>query len=99
MIFSRQFGYEFSILLILILSVVGIFFFPAVCGSYSAVHGPVTAFRSATAKLKLWLLLTLASLYLCGCLRFPGPTGLRAHCVRDLLPRPSIPKDSPVLRC
>jgi hypothetical protein len=96
-IFSRQFSYEFSILLIL--SVVGILFFPAACGSYSAVHGPVTALRSATAKINAWLPLTLASMHICECLRFPNLTDLGAHRVEVLLPRPSIPKGGPVLRC
>jgi hypothetical protein len=96
-IFSRQFSYEFCILLIL--SVVGILFFPAACGSYSAVHGPVTALRSATAKIKAWLLLTLPSLLICGCPRFSNLTDLGAHRVEGLLPWPSIPKSGPVLRC
>lgn len=58
MIFPRQFSSEFAILLIL--AVIGIFAFPVAGGSYSAVHEPVTALRSATLKFRIWLILTLA---------------------------------------
>jgi hypothetical protein len=96
-IFSRQFGYEFAILMIL--AIIGIFLFPVAGGSYSAMHGPVTALRSATAKLKMWLLLTLAGLYVWGCLRSSNLIGLCAHYGHARLPRPSVPEDCLVFRC
>jgi hypothetical protein len=40
----RRFGYELA--LIATICVIGIFLFPASAGSYSAVHGPVTALQA-----------------------------------------------------
>lgn len=62
MILSRQLSYEVA--LIAILCTVALFFFPAVQGPYSAVHGPVSALLSLKAKLSLCLTLFLAAMYL-----------------------------------
>lgn len=56
LLFSRLFSYEFALLAIL--CTMGLFFFPAVHGSYASVHGPVTALRSI--KIRLWICLALA---------------------------------------
>jgi cell division protein FtsW (lipid II flippase) len=41
---------------LVILCTLGIFFFPALSGPYSSVHGPVTALRA----MRTWLLLLIA---------------------------------------
>jgi predicted Na+-dependent transporter len=51
--FSRHLGYEIAILTVI--CTIAIFFFPAACGPYSAVHGPVTALLSLRMRLKLRL--------------------------------------------
>jgi hypothetical protein len=56
----RHLGYEFIIFAIV--CTVAIFAFPAATGSYSAVHGPVTALLSLRARLKLWLGMAVAAL-------------------------------------
>lgn len=63
MIVPRQFSSEFAILFILAFSASLVF--PGICPvagvSRSAVHGTATALRSATVKLRIWLILTLAN--------------------------------------
>ena len=49
MTFSPQFLYDFA--LVLVLSTAALLFFPAAHGSYSSVHGPVTALLPTTTKL------------------------------------------------
>ena len=56
----RHFGYEFAI--IAIICVIGIFLFPAPTGSYSAVHGPVTALRAMRNAVSTRWALTKAAL-------------------------------------
>ncbi len=97
MIFSRQFDCEFAILVVL--AVIAVFLFPVAGGSYSAMHGPVTALRSATGQLKIWLLLALARFSLFGRFRFASLIGFFALGIHGLSSRPSIPDNSPVLRC
>jgi hypothetical protein len=76
-----------------------LFFFPAVRGPYSSVHGPVTALRSVSAKLTMWLLLALAALRVLGC-RLPGYDALFTALRHEfLLPRSSPPSSLSVLRC
>jgi hypothetical protein len=58
----RHLGYQFTIFAIF--CTVAIFVFPAGSGSYSAVHGPVTALLSLRANLKLWLGMAGAELQL-----------------------------------
>ena len=57
---SQQFSYQFAVLAIVCTAL--LFFFPAVRGSYSAVHGPVTAFRSVKTRLLVWFMVTQAAL-------------------------------------
>ena len=63
--FSRQLTSEFAV--VAILCAAAVLFFPAVRGPYSAVHGPVTALRSAQTRLKMWLVMALAALHILGC--------------------------------
>lgn len=77
--FFRQLRYELA--LVAILCVIALFFFPALQGPYSAVHGPVTALLSLKAKLFLCLALLLAAMHLlmrcvsvCSTLRIPLDT-------------------------
>jgi len=48
--------------LIAVLSVLGIFFFPASQGPYAAVHGPVTALLSIRAAARLRLIIVSSGL-------------------------------------
>lgn len=83
MTLSRQLSYEFA--LVTILCVVILFFFPAVQGPYSAVHGPITALLSLQAKVFLSLCLLLAA------------THLLAHCVAVCHLALRTPLDGPLL--
>src|SRR5215469_17079717 len=56
----RRFRYELA--LIAIVCVIGIFLFPAAAGSYSAVHGPVTAFQAMRNAVRTHWALTTAAL-------------------------------------
>ncbi len=96
LIFSRQLSYE--IVILAILCTAGIFFFPAVRGPYSAVHGPVTALRSIKTRLQRWLVMALAPLYVLG-YRLPGyDAALRIPQHGVVAPRSSREHTS-VLRC
>lgn len=55
----RHFGFEF--VLLVVICVAALFFFPVAQGSYSAVHGPVTALRSIKYRLRIWLILAMAA--------------------------------------
>jgi hypothetical protein len=57
--FWRHFGFEF--VLLLILCTAGLFFFPVAHGSYSAVHGPVTALQSIKTRLQMWAMMAVAA--------------------------------------
>lgn len=54
----RHFGFEF--VLLVVICVAALFFFPVAHGSYSAVHGPVTALRSIKYRLRIWMILAMA---------------------------------------
>ncbi len=94
--FSRHLGYEIAI--VAVICTVCLFLFPTAGGSYSAVHGPVTALRSLRLRLNLWLAVALAALRL---LRLTLAGGfmamqqawqkIEAHSLR--------PRQIPVLRC
>jgi len=53
-------GCELAILAVL--CVLGIFFFPAIQGPYSVVHGPVTALLAARAAIRLRISIAQAAL-------------------------------------
>ncbi len=92
----RHLGYEFTIFAIF--CTVAIFVFPAASGSYSAVHGPVTALLSLRAKFKLWLGMAVAALQLARIM----PTSFAARdTARQMIPlAQSVPPEpSTILRC
>ena len=92
----RHLGYEFTIFAIC--CTVAIFVFPAATGSYSAVHGPVTALLSLRARLKLWLGMTVAALQLARVM--PGRFAVQ-HTARQmiLLAQSGPPEQGTILRC
>jgi hypothetical protein len=57
--FARHFGFEF--VLLLILCTASLFFFPVAHGSYSAIHGPVTALQSIKTKLQMWVTMAITA--------------------------------------
>lgn len=54
-------GYAYQIGLLTALCVLGIFFFPAARGPYSAVHGPTTALESVQACGRIFLAIVLCA--------------------------------------
>ncbi len=54
-------GYAFQLVLLTALCVLGIFFFPAARGPYSAVHGPTTALESVQACGRIFLAIVLCA--------------------------------------
>lgn len=60
MFFSRQLNCDFAI--VAILCTIALFLFPAIHGSYSAVHGPVTALRATKSRVQNWIFSVLAVL-------------------------------------
>ena len=54
-------GYAYQIVLLTALCVLGIFFFPAASGPYSAVHGPTTALESVQACGRVFLVIVLCA--------------------------------------
>lgn len=93
---TRHFGHELAI--VAIVCVLSIFLFPAAAGSYSAVHGPVTALRAMRSSIRLrWAIAVAAFSFfgiaaqfcrraLRGTIERPGPATLQ-------------PGHSPLLRC
>jgi hypothetical protein len=93
-----QIGWELALLTVL--CVVAVFFFPAMQGPYSAVHGPVTALQSAQAAARIRLSIVQALLNTFGNYRIPLPPGV--NCAGGLfeeLPWPNLAECDTVLRC
>jgi hypothetical protein len=59
LIFGRHFGFQF--VLLFILCAAGLLFFPVAHGSYSAVHGPVTALQSIKTRLQMWVVMAITA--------------------------------------
>lgn len=97
MIFDRQFAFEFSILVIL--STAALFFFPAVHGSYTAVHGPVTALRWIKSRVHVWLTLMLAAFGVAEVRRWGYARALGTLPHGGVLLRPSHSECTTVYRC
>jgi hypothetical protein len=95
--FWRHFGFEFALLLILCTA--ALLFFPVAHGSYSTVHGPVTALRSVRDKLRIWSIVAMAACSLLS--KRPFMTGLRLLCraCMDSGLFFSGPEQPSVLRC
>lgn len=93
----QQFSWAFAILAIVCTA--ALFFFPAVRGSYSAVHGPVTALRSARTKIAIWLALAQTAFCLWGFF-VPGGGSASAVLLTFAQLSPLSPSESNfVLRC
>jgi hypothetical protein len=91
-------GWELALLAVL--CVVVVFFFPAMQGPYSAVHGPVTALQSAQAAARLRLAIVQAVLNTFRNYRISVPLGM--NCAADLFEEflwPSLAECDTVLRC
>lgn len=97
MIFFRHFSSKFA--LVAILCATAIFFFPVARGSYSAVHGPVTALRSIRTKFWNWLALALVALRVVRCHLSGCISALRISPHEGVISRPSHPENAAVLRC
>ncbi len=95
--FPRNLGYEFAALAVI--CTLAIFLFPAARGPYSVVNGPASALLSFRVRLKFWLGMALAALYLLARVRPHSQPDLRGAWER-ILPRLSVPLDPIfVLRC
>lgn len=92
----QHLGYELTIFAIF--CTVAIFVFPAASGSYSAVHGPVTALLSLRAKVKLWLGMAVTALQSA---RIIPASFAGRHTAPQmiLLAQSSPPEQSTILRC
>ncbi|HEX6803912.1 MAG TPA: hypothetical protein VF133_09565 [Terriglobales bacterium] len=92
----RHFGHEFAI--IAIVCVLGIFLFPAAVGSYSAVHGPVTALQAMRRSIRLrWAMAFAALTFLTLTAQFLARV---LQGMLDLLSSATAPPaHSPLLRC
>lgn len=95
--FPRNLGYEFAILVVI--CTVAIFLFPAARGSYSAVHGPVTALLTLRVKLRLWLSIVLAALRVASYIRRNCSADWLAVRQQVILPQAVTIEDVSVLRC
>ncbi len=94
---SRHLGYEIAVLLVV--CTVAMFLFPTATGSYSAVHGPVTALLSFRTKLKTWLGMLLAALRWLG-RALPDGCGALRSALEKIFPPHSVPTEQiAVLRC
>jgi hypothetical protein len=100
MILSRN-GWELAVLVVLVLLCVAvIFFFPAIQGPYSAVNGPVTALQSAQAAVRVRVAIALAASSLIGNFWTPSLTWVssaRIFCVEPQTP--SCGECGTILRC
>lgn len=94
--FSRHLGYEIAIAVVI--CTVCLFLFPTVGGSYSAVHGPVTALRSLRLRLKLWLAIALAALRLLRLMLGDSSVALQ-HAWQKIGAHSIHPRQTAVLRC
>lgn len=94
--FSRHLGYEIAI--VVVICTVCLFLFPTAGGSYSAVHGPVTALRSLRLRLKLWVAIALAALRLLRLLLQDTSVALQ-HARPKIEAHSLRPRQIPVLRC
>jgi hypothetical protein len=84
---------------ITVLCVVSLFLFPAAQGSYTSVHGPVTALQSVRAVLRLRLAMIAATLS-SSALLLSSAAVSRIHALfAALMPDSAFPDFTSVLRC
>lgn len=94
--FPRHWKCEIAILTVI--TTVALLFFPVAIGPYSAVHGPATALLSLRVRLKIWLGMAQAALFVG---RLPSHHFASPHtALSTILPPRSVPPDQiAVLRC
>jgi hypothetical protein len=99
MILTRV-GWELAVLVILAVLCVGVvFFFPAIQGPYSAVNGPVTALQSARAAARVRVAIFLAAFSLIR-IQIPSLAWVRSAAIVDIEPQaPSCSDYGVTLRC
>lgn len=95
--FSRRLGYEIAILVVV--CTVALFLFPTARGTYSAVHGPVTALLSFHTRIKLRLGMALAGLRFAGRMVPSGSEALRIAWLEIFLLQSAPQGQIAVLRC
>jgi hypothetical protein len=100
MILSRI-GWELTVLVLLaLLGVAAIFFFPAIQGPYSAINGPVTALQSAQAAARLRVAIVQAAFSLISNFQIPSLAWVRAAIILSIEPQaPSYVECITILRC
>jgi hypothetical protein len=100
MILTRN-GWELAVLVVLaLLCVAIIFFFPAIQGPYSAVNGPVTALQSAQAAVRLRVAIVVAAFSLIGNFLIPSFSWVSSATFWRVEPQtPSCGECGAILRC
>lgn len=100
MILTRN-GWELVILVVLaVVCVAVVFFFPAIQGPYSAVNGPVTAFQSAQAAARVRVAIVLAAFSRIGNFRIPSLAWVSSATIMCVeLQTPSGGERGTILRC
>jgi len=93
---TRHFGHELAI--VAIVCVLGIFLFPAAAGSYSAVHGPVTALQAMRRSIRLRWAMAVAAFSFFGIAIQLFDCALR-RAINWPFPATPPPAHSPLLRC
>lgn len=93
---TRHFGHELAI--VAIVCVLGIFLFPAAAGSYSAVHGPVTALQAMRRSIRLRWAIAVAAFSFFGIANPFFDCALRGA-IHWQFPATAPPAHSPLLRC
>jgi hypothetical protein len=98
---STRIGWELAFFVILaVLCVAVVFFFPTVQGPYSAVNGPVTAFRSARAAARLRVSIILAAFTLIGNFQIPSLAWVSSATIACIEPQAHSCSDwGIILRC
>jgi ATP/ADP translocase len=99
MILSRI-GWELAVLVTLVvLCVVGIFFFPAIQGPYSAVNGPVTALQSARSAARVRVAIVQAAFKLIGNFQLSALAWVNLATIVYIEPQSLVCVDCSILRC
>jgi hypothetical protein len=93
--------WELAVFVILaVLCVAVIFFFPAIQGPYSAVNGPVTAFQSARAAARLRVVIILAAFSLIAIFQIPALAWVSSATIACIEPQAHSCSDwGIILRC
>lgn len=98
---SNRIRWELALLALLTVLCVGlIFFFPASQGTYSAVHGPVTALQSARSAARVRLAIVVAAFSLTGNFQVPSLAWLKSSKIVRIEPQTDTCNDcGTILRC